>query len=216
MAVASASFGHRAVMAVLATLPPALVAVGVYFGAQYWSAHSGAPAEQRVLMTTEPFNARGSLQVNGTVTWHAVDGDKGATIVGDVTVPVQGTHVVLTFSKNTDASLPASHLIEIATSERAGSRAGPVAKVGKLVAMATPAADGTPLVGDLVDVNDRLFWLALSQLAWDRASNLRLLSDSPFFALSITYASGQTANIVFEKGHSGAAVFQQVLTAWGP
>jgi len=90
------------------------------------------------------------------------------------------------------------------------------AKVGKLVAMATPAADGTPLLGDLVDVNDRLFWFALSQLAWDRASNLRLLSESPFFALSVTYASGQTANIAFEKGHSGAAVFQQVLAAWGP
>ena len=216
MQTSPASSGRKAVMAILATIPPALVAAGIGFGAQYWSAHSGAPLNQRALMTTEPARARGSLEINGTVTWRAVDGNKGTSMVADLIIAVEGTHIVLTFSKNTDQTLPASHLIEVATSVLPGSRAGPVAKIGDLVAKSSPDADGTPLAGDVVDVTDSLFWIALSRLSVDRFNNLRLLAASPFFALPVTYASGVRANIVFEKGRSGDAVAEKVLTAWGP
>ncbi len=216
MRMAPAPLGSRVMMAILATIPPALIGVGAYFGFQYWSAHSGAPYEQRALLTTEPANVRGSLEINGTVVWRAVTGDHGMSIVGDLTIPIEGTHIVLTFSKNTDPSLPASHLIEVALSELPASRAGPVAKIGNLVGKPTPDAEGTPLAANVVDVNRTRFWIAFSQLAVDRSFNLRLLAASPFFGLPVTYASGQSATITFEKGSSGNAVFQKVLAAWGP
>jgi hypothetical protein len=216
MAVASVSLGHKVAMGIVATIPPALVAIGVIFGVQFWFPHFGTPITQQALLMTAPPNVRGSMEFNGTVTWRTVDGDKGAEIVGDVAIPVQGTHIVLTFSKNTDETLPASHLIEVATSQLAGSRAGPVAKIGDLVARSSPDTAGTPLVGDVVDVNEHLFWIALSRLSVDRSSNLHLLAASPFFSLPVTYASGQSALVTFEKGSTGFAVFQKVLTEWGP
>lgn len=215
MQTVPAALGRRVVMAILATIPPALVAAGVIFGIQYWSAHSGVPFQQRALIVTSPFDARGSLSLNGTVVWRAVDGKDGAAIVADLTIPVEGTHVVLTFRKNTDQSLPASHLIEVAASALSGSRAGPVAKIGNLLAKPSPDDKGTPLIGSVVDVTDTLFWIALSPLSLDTNANLRLLAMSQFFGLQITYASGMSANITFEKGHTGNAVFQKVMTAWG-
>ena len=216
MATASVSLGQKVAMGIVATIPPVLVAIGVIFGVQSWFPHFGTPIAQRALLMTEPFNVRGSVEFNGTVTWRAVDGDNGAEIVGDLAIPVQGTHIVLTFSKNTDKTLPASHLIEVATSQLAGSRAGPVAKIGDLVAKPAPDTAGTALVGDVVNVDEHLFWIALSQLSVDRSSNLRLLAASPFFSLPVTYASGRSAVVTFEKGNTGFAVFQKVLTEWGP
>ncbi len=212
---APASPGHKAAVAVLATIPPALVAAGVILAVHYWPVPSGAPPAESAELITEPANVPGSLAFNGTVAWRATEGDHGASIVADVLIPVEGTHVVLTFSKNTDQTMPASHLIEVAVSALPGSRAGPVAKIGNLTARSSPADAGTPLAATVVDVTDTLFWIALSPLSVDSAANLRLLGGASSFALPVTYASGASASVTFDKGPSGDAVVHKVLTAWG-
>ncbi len=212
---AAASSQPTAVMAVLATIPPALVAIGLLFAVQAWQAHSGVPSVAGAELVAEPANVPGSLAFKGTVAWHATSGDHGPSIVADVSVPVEGTHVRLTFSKNADQTMPASHLIEVAVSALPGSRAGPIAKIGNLAARPSPAAPGTPLVATVVDVTDTLFWIALSPLAVDQSANLRLIGAASSFTLPVTFASGGSASITFDKGKSGDAVVRQVLTAWG-
>ena len=215
MRAVPALFGRKAAMAVLATIPPALVAAGVVFAIQYWSAHSAAPVAAPVQLVTEPVARAGSIAVTGTVAWQATDGGQGPAIRADLTIPVEGTHIALTFTKNTDQSLPASHVIEVAVSALPGSRAGPIAKIGDLVAEPSRDAAGTPLAATVVDVTETVFWIALSPLSVERSSNLRLLAQSSFFALPVTYASGQSAVVTFAKGNAGDAVFEKVLTAWG-
>ncbi len=210
------SLGRKTVTAILATIPPALLAVGVTFGIQYGSAHSAAPVAPLAQLATAPVNAPGSVAFNGTVTWQATESGQDPAIRADLTIPVEGTHVALTFSKNTDASLPASHIIEVAVSAEPGSRAGRLAKVGDLIAKPSRDASGTALAASVVDVNETVFWIALSRLSVDRSANLRLLATSPVFTLPVTYASGRSAVITFAKGHTGDAVFQKVLAAWGP
>jgi len=216
MAMVPASLGGKSAMAILATVPPALIALLVAFGLQSWSRQSGAPVAPLARLATEPVNAQGSLAFNGTVTWQVMDGDQGPAILADLTIPVEGTAVALTFSKNTDPTLPASHIIEVALSALPGSRAGPPARIGDLVAKPSRAGAGTPLAASVVDVNKTVYWIALSRLSMDRNANLRLLAKSPYFALPVTYESGKKALVTFAKGPAGDAVFRKVMSAWGP
>jgi hypothetical protein len=215
MAQTPAVLGRKAVVAILATIPPALLAAAVIFAAHTWSALSGPPGGAFVRLTPAPADANGSVAYNGTVTWRAAKGSKGTAIVADLTVPMEGTHIVLTFSKNTDQTLPVSHLIDVATSVLPGSAAGPVAKIGELVVAASPGDPGTPLIATVVDVSKGLFWIGLSPVPTDSAQNLRLLAAATTFRLPVTYASGTTATLTFAKGASGAAVFRSVMAAWG-
>ena len=216
MSMIPPSLGPKTVTAVLATIPSALLAFAVAYGIQHWSAPSGAPGGPSAALVTEPVNATGSIAFSGTATWQVTNSGQDPAILADLTIPVEGTHISLTFSKNTDQTLPASHIIEVALSALPGSRAGPVAKIGNLVAKRSRDAAGAPLAATVVAVDKTVFWIVLSQFPANRSFNLRALAESPFFALPVTYASGRNALVTFAKGSAGEAVFKKVLAAWGP
>jgi hypothetical protein len=120
----------------------------------------------------------------------------------------------LSLHKNTDATLPASHLLEIVTSTPRDFPDKAVTEIGKLVVKLAPEAEGAELIGDVAQISDGVFWMGLSAKPTDTNVNLRLLELGNFFDLPLTYKSGQHATLTFEKGRTGTAAFKQAIAAF--
>ena len=153
----------------------------------------------------------------GSVSWAQVAREDGSpAIQAMLELPDQNVTATISISKNSDETLPASHLVEIEFS--GAGRLGPAAveRVPALVLKPNEQARGQPLSGAAVPVTENLFWIALSSEDEQIQRNLALLREGSWFDLPILFAGGQRALITFEKGIPGDKVFEAVLGAWGP
>lgn len=170
---------------------------------------------QRATLYEEPLNgdaASGVIAIDADVTWSFNgSGPSGAEVVADLRVPDRNLDIRLSIRKNTDETLPASHLAEIVAQ---GSVVA-VSQVPRLVFKATEDGRGQPLVGAAANVAEGFFWIALSAIPEDVTFNLGLIREREWIDLPLVYENGQRAILTFEKGTPGARVFQQALAAWG-
>jgi hypothetical protein len=154
-------------------------------------------------------------RIEASVGWHFVaNGTAGPALVATFDIPATGTAIQLSMRKNMDATLPASHLIEVVTSLPKNLPGKAIADIGELVVKLGPEADGVPLIGDVTKVSDGVFWIGLSAVPSNTEVNLRLLELGAFFDLPLTYKSGQHATLTFEKGRTGVAAFEQALAVF--
>ena len=174
---------------------------------------------QKAVLYEEPLDsakaAAGVTQINAAVTWDFVnDSTNGPSVVANLDVPDRGLKVKLTFHKNTDNTLPASHLIEVIVTATPAFPGKGVANIPRLVLKPSEDARGQPLVGATAKVADGFFWIALSALPADVDSNLSLLKDRDWVDLPLVYDTGQRAILTFEKGTPGDRALAQAMTAW--
>jgi hypothetical protein len=122
--------------------------------------------------------------------------------------------VTLTIHKNTDASLPGSHLVEVRFNVPADLPGKDIEKLSRI--FIKPAADvqGRPLVGAEAKITDGFFWIALSAASADVEANLALLRQGDWLDLPFTYKTGQRAILTFQKGTAGDRVFHRAMAAW--
>ena len=118
----------------------------------------------------------------------------------------------VTIYRNTDANLPASHMVEVEFVGALGSTA--IQRVPALVLKSTEQARGEPLAGAAVPVTDDLFWIALSDDTQEVTRNITLLREGDWFDIPILFTDGTRALLTFEKGIPGDLVFENVLAAW--
>jgi hypothetical protein len=157
----------------------------------------------------------------GRVTWRleTVNGEQGQplqpAVVATVTIPDAGLTLVMTIQRNLDATLPASHTVNL-TFSQTGSGAGTrtVQDVGLLQAKDEQNARGSPVSGLPVRVRDNLFLIGLSSLQNDVERNTDMLLHRNWFDLALRYTSGRRAVLTFEKGSAGAQVMQNAFDAW--
>lgn len=158
---------------------------------------------------------------NGHAVWRleAVNGAQGEPLQTALRVtvdfPEAGLSLVMTMRKNLDATLPASHTIELAfsnTGEAGAKRA--VQNIGLLQLKDEEAARGSPVSGLPVRVRENLFLIGLSSLKSDVDRNSELLLHRNWLDLALTYSSGQRAVITFEKGNAGAQAVQNAFAQW--
>ena len=130
-----------------------------------------------------------------------------------VEVPPAGLSVALSIRRNTDSTLPASHIVELNfTTSDDQSRI--VRDVGLLQFKAEEAVRGTPLAGLPVPVKDNVFLIGLSNLPGDMERNRELMLRRNWIDLPIRFASGQRAILSFEKGVSGDQVINDAFRQW--
>lgn len=158
---------------------------------------------------------------NGHAVWRleAVNGAQGEPLQTALRVTVEfpeaGLSLAMTMRKNLDATLPASHTIELAftnTGEAGAKRA--VQNIGLLQIKDEEAARGSPVSGLPVRVRENLFLIGLSSLKSDVDRNTDLLLHKNWLDLALTYGSGQRAVISFEKGNAGAQAVQNAFAQW--
>ncbi len=179
----------------------------------------GALVAQKAVLYEEPLDAakaaNGVVQVNAAVTWsYDPSGANGPAVIANLDVPERGLQIKMTFHKNTDKTLPASHLIEVVTHASADFPGKGISNIPRLVLKPAEDARGQPLIAASAKVSDGYFWIALSALDADVQSNLALLKDREWIDLPLVYQTGQRAILTFEKGTTGDRAFASALAAW--
>ena len=174
---------------------------------------------QKAILYEEPVgnSANGGVTaINAAVTWqYNKDGPNGPEIEARLEVPERKMTVRFSFHKNSDDTLPASHLIEVTVDTPADFPGKGIDEIPRIVFKPKEEARGQPLVGAAAKVADGFFWIALSANQNDIASNLELLRGREWIDLPFVYGNGQRAILTFEKGPQGDKVFADALAAWG-
>jgi hypothetical protein len=176
-------------------------------------------AQRAFLYDEDPLNPKGQQQP-GTVLWclnriKSADGSDDVEILGKVDITERRLKMIMSLRRNVDASLPASHVIELKFSVPAGFNGGGVGQVPGLLMKTAENAKGAPLVALSVKVTDGLFMIGLSNAAQDRAGNVRSLIRREWFDLPFVYKTQRRGIIAIEKGPTGRQVFQAAFAAWG-
>jgi hypothetical protein len=172
-----------------------------------------------VLYDEDPTNPAGRQSV-GSVTWHtepikAEGRPDEVAAQADVDVPLRGLRATISFRRNLDPSLPASHVIDVSFQLPGGFEGGGVTNVPGILMKSNEQARGTPLAGLAVKVTGGLFLVGLSNVAVDRERNLKLLLERSWYDIPFVYANQRRGILAIEKGEPGEQVINTVFAAGG-
>ncbi|MGA9090706.1 MAG: hypothetical protein WB420_16550, partial [Bradyrhizobium sp.] len=180
-----------------------------------------APVAQRVVLYDEdPADPKGKQYV-GSVIWRteqikAAAGQKADIAVrADIEIPDRKFKMTMSFRRNTDTSLPASHTAELTFILPPDFSGGGVSNVPGILMKSNEQARGTPLAGLAVKVTDGFFLVGLSNVESDRVRNLQLLKERSWFDVPLVYVNQRRAIIAIEKGPPGERAFNEAFAAWG-
>lgn len=155
----------------------------------------------------------------GTVVWklnNVNEGPNDAVSLGveaDVDLPDDKLKAVITFQKNTDVSLPASHTIKVRFSPQAGSYTGDVKQISVPQMRREDSPGGEPLAGVTVPVIANAFLVGLSPGNAETA-NLELIRGQQWIDVPMMLENGKIAKLTFEKSESGQRDINEAIAAW--
>ena len=182
------------------------------------SSDQAAPVAQRVVLYDEdPSDPKGKQYV-GSVIWRTepikATGNQKPDIAvrADIDIPDRKFKMTISFRRNSDTSLPASHTAELTFAPQDG---GGIGNVPGILMKSNEQARGTPLAGLAVKVTDGFFLVGLSNVDADRTRNLQLLKERSWFDIPLVYANQRRAIIAIEKGAPGERAFNEAFAAWG-
>jgi hypothetical protein len=180
-----------------------------------------APVAQRVVLYDEdPSDPKGKQYV-GSVVWRTepikASGNQRPDIAvrADIEIPDRKFKMTMSFRRNTDSSLPASHTAELTFILPPDFAGGGVSNVPGILMKSNEQARGTPLAGLAVKVTDGFFLVGLSNVDADRSRNIQLLKERSWFDVPLVYSNQRRAIIAIEKGAPGERAFNDAFAAWG-
>ena len=178
------------------------------------------PVQYRAALLVEAPNESNKVKTFlGTVTWKLVNVGAGPSetvgtaVEADIDLPDDRAKVSVTFEKNTDASLPASHTLKVRFAVQPDSPTGDVQQISVPEVRQEDSPRGDPLAGVTVPVIQNSFLIGLSPGAAE-AVNLRQLKDQQWIDVPILLTSGKIAKLTFEKGQAGQRDLTEALAAW--
>ncbi|AMM85704.1 hypothetical protein AZF01_16200 [Martelella sp. AD-3] len=176
-------------------------------------------AAQKMYLYEEQLGQSVPSAYQGTVEWELKQENTGTAVSepvveGIMSVPEAGLTGVLTFRRNDDPSLPASHLIDIAFTLDENFEGGGIDNVQRISMKGTEAARGDPLIAVSAKITDDLYMLALNDFDQARSQNLALLGDRNWIDIPVTYRNGRRALLTLEKGTTGMAIFDRAIQEW--
>ncbi|KPF46400.1 hypothetical protein [Rhizobium sp. AAP43] len=183
------------------------------------AAAAAAAGGDKLFLYEEQIGQATPVAVPGGVTWTALrengpDGRPDPQIQGRLSVPDRGLTALLTIKRNTDDSLPASHIIEVVFSVPATFEGGAIENLQRIAMKRTEQDRGDPLVAVTAKVTDDTYLVALNDFEDVIARNLELLSTRGWIDIPVIYRNGRRALITMDKGTDGARVFEQVINEW--
>jgi hypothetical protein len=180
-----------------------------------------APVAQRVVLYDEDASDPKGKPYVGSVVWRtepikpAAGQKPDIAVRADIDIPDRKFKMTMSFRRNTDASLPASHTAELTFVLPPDFAGGGVSNVPGIFMKVNEQARGTPLSALAVKVTDGFFLVGLSNVDADRARNLQLLKERSWFDIPLVYVNGKRAIIAIEKGAPGERAFADAFAAWG-
>ena len=177
-------------------------------------------AQRVVIYDEDPAEPKGKQYV-GTVVWRT-EPIKGAggkagdlAVRADIDIPDRKFKMTVSFRRNTDTSLPASHTAELTFILPQDFSGGGVGNVPGILMKSNEQARGKPLAGLVVKVTDGFLLVGFSNVDADRTRNLQLLKERSWFDVPLVYVNQRRAIIAIEKGAPGERAFNDAFAAWG-
>jgi hypothetical protein len=170
---------------------------------------------QSLLLEASADGSSGAVPFSGTVEWSEGTDELGLpTLIGHASIPARSLGVDVTIRKNSDPSLPASHLLEVDFNVSDSFIGGTISNLPGVLLKDQELVPGTPLVGASARVVGNSFLFALSASDADQASNTNLLESRRWMDLAVVYGTGRNAILTLEKDDEAQALFEKVFTAW--
>ncbi|MEZ2131860.1 MULTISPECIES: hypothetical protein [unclassified Sinorhizobium] len=174
---------------------------------------------QKLFLYEERLGQTSPIAIEGTVVWslqheEGADGRSEPTVQGNVSVPQRNLSALITFKRNSDSSLPASHLVEIVFQLPQNFEGGGVDSVERISMKQTEQDRGDPLIAVPAKITDDFYMVALNDYADARKANLGLLQSRNWIDMPITYRNGRRALLTMEKGQTGGDAFNTAIKEW--
>ena len=160
------------------------------------------------------------VAVPGTVTWSVKSDTTSASdkkqemIEASLDIPGRKMKALISFKRNSDASLPASHIIEVVFDLPKDFPEGNVEKVERIAFKQTEQDRGNSLIAVPAKITDDFHMVALNDDADARKVNTELMKTRSWIDIPITYRNNRRALITIEKGASGTEAFDKVMAEW--
>ena len=135
-------------------------------------------------------------------------------IHGDAKIPDMRMKITIDIGRNTDKSLPASHVVQVTFALPPDVAGGKVIAAPGILMKFSESARGTPLSGVSVKITDGSFLFGLSGRETGRERNLQLLRERGWFDVPMVCANQHRGIFVAEKGFHDEDVFNEAMTAW--
>ncbi|SCW67569.1 hypothetical protein SAMN02927900_03740 [Rhizobium mongolense subsp. loessense] len=178
-----------------------------------------AGASEKMFLYEERIGQSSPTAIQGGVAWSVQHeagqgGKQESTVQANVTVPERNLSALVTFKRNSDPSLPASHLVEIVFSLPPNFEGGSIDSVQRISMKRTEQDRGDPLIAVPAKITDDFHMIALNDYPDARKANLDLLSTREWIDIPITYRNGRRALITMQKGPTGIAAFNTAIKQW--
>ena len=157
----------------------------------------------------------------GSVLWSTIPpapGQPGSVgVKAEADIPELKMHAVMTIRKNSDASLPASHTIDLRVSFADGADIKGIKDMRVPLMRRDDPPTQDSLAGVRVKISDSYFLVGLNRSDADTAHNLDLIANRPWFDFPMLLNDDRIAKLTFEKGADGERILNDALAAWkGP
>jgi hypothetical protein len=165
-------------------------------------------------------NERAINRYIGSVSWRTERVSPGAgqppdvAIRADAIIPKRGVSMTWVIRRNSDKTLPASHLVEIMFKLPAKPPHGNVVDVSATHMKQGENTPGTALSGRGVKVTDGFYMIGLSSTEAHQVLNIQLLTERPWLDVGFIYENGTRAMFAVEKGDAGKRVFAEAFAVW--
>jgi hypothetical protein len=190
------------------------------------SAPSASPADapaiagQKIFLYEERLGQTAPTAIDGSVSWSlqreaGANGRQEPVVQGRINVPGRGLTALMTFKRNTDPSLPASHLVEIVFAVPPDFEGGAIESVQRIAMKASEQDRGNALIAVPAKITDDFHMIALNDFPDARATNLELLRNRNWIDIPIAYRNGRRALLTLQKGPEGERAFNEAIREWG-
>ena len=188
---------------------------------QLSSSEQVAPTVQRAVLSDEdPSDPKGKQYV-GSVIWRTeqikASGNQKPDVAvrADIEIPDRKFKMTLSFRRNADSSLPASHTAELTFILPKDFVGEGIGNVPGILMKSNEQARGIQLAGLAVKIMENFFLIGLSNVDADRAYNLQLLKGRTWLELPLVYANQRRSTLTIAKGAPGERAFNDAFVAWG-
>lgn len=183
------------------------------------TAAPAAATGDRMFLYEEVLGQTVPTAIEGTVSWSLQNekddaGKPSPEVQGQITIPGRGLSALITFKRNTDPSLPASHLVEIVFSVSPGFEGGAIDSVQRIAMKSTEQDRGNALIAVPAKITDDFHMIALNDFPEARKTNLELLRTRDWIDIPVSYRNGRRALLTLQKGADGKSAFDTALREW--
>ncbi|MBZ9760009.1 hypothetical protein LB553_03835 [Mesorhizobium sp. CA8] len=184
------------------------------------TAAATVPVGQKAIFYEERTSTQQGTAEPGSIVWSLVQESPGGdlppepAIRAEATIPGKNIQLRMTIRRNTDQTLPASHIVEMIFLTPEGFDGGGVDNILRIAMKSSEQDAGSPLIGIPAKIADGFFLVALNDTKADEDANLTLLRGQDWIDVPVVYKTGRRALLTMEKGIPGEKVFDEALKAW--